>query len=126
MSQGFEPHPRPRPALWWGILLAVLALAIIGIDYGVWTFLFELRHDIVQTDDDDLYRAVVAAGLHVQALATTVAQVAAVATLALPAILYLLHIRWYGWSAPLVALLMHPTIYVLTRPEFALIDQWTV
>lgn len=79
----------------------------------------------MQTDNDDLYREVAAAGLRVQALATTVAKVAAVATLAIPAILYLLRVRWYGWAAPLVALLMHPTIYMLTRPELALIDQWT-
>jgi len=126
MSQAFEARPGRRPALWWGILLAVLALAVIGIDYGVWTFFFELRHDIVRTDNDDLYNQVVAAGSRIQALATTVAQIAAVSALAIAAILYLLRFRWYGWAAPVVALLMHPTIYVLTRPEFALIDQWTV
>src|SRR5699024_11695655 len=89
MSQAFEARPGRRPALWWGILLAVLALVFIGIDYGVWTFFFELRHDIVRTDNDALYNQVVAAGSRIQALAT-VAQIAAVSALAIAALLYLL------------------------------------
>ncbi|WP_154795802.1 hypothetical protein [Occultella kanbiaonis] len=126
MQQVFEPQP-PRPSIWWGASAALFALIVIGIDYGFWTFFFETRHDLdgVVPAGSDLYSEIGEAGNRVQATAATVARVAAVGSIVVPAVLYLLRVRRYAWTALAIAFLMHPTIFLLTRPEFALIDRWT-